>query len=562
MSYKIIGINICETRDGIKLDDGGCALVDDGIPKIAINEERLSRKKYDGGFVKSLEYCLDNTNNKKEDIDKFVFSNCCDEPLDKIFLKKVLYKYRINIPMEKVIICPSHHLSHACSAFFVSPFKKSIILVVDNEGNILERKHKEYWLNRLERTSFYVGEGNQIKLIGRLHDEFEELGIGAAYNYFTQGIGFKSFHEAGKTMALAALGKGEFKNIKIFEEEFRCLLENKFTNRHEGIKNVSRRFFSEKTGLDKDKIGDSTEYPSEIQKEMAYIIQKETEKVLLNLIKMLVKKTGIKKLCLAGGVGLNCVANYKILTETGIDDLFVQPAAGDSGQCLGNALYGYYYKPRKNLDRKYIMNNVFLGKEYSEKEIKESFKKYSSRLVFWKEKNLYKKTAKFISQGKIIGWFQGGAEFGPRALGDRSILASPKDLKIKKILDQKVKLREFYRPYAPSVLEEDAGNYFRLDRPSYFMLLAVPVKKEKRRFVPAVVHIDGTSRIQTVNLKQNANFYKLIKEFKKLTGIPLLLNTSFNKTGEPIVESPEDAIRCFLETSIDYLVIKDYFVSK
>jgi len=563
MSFKVIGINICETRDGIKLDDGGCALIEDGIPRIAIAEERLSRKKHDGGFIRSLDYCLKSTKNRLEDIDAFVFSNCCDEPLDKVFLKKLLKKYNIDIPDEKIIICPSHHLSHAYSAFLVSPFKKAIILVADNEGNILEKRYKDYWLNRLERTSFYLGENTKIKLLGRLHDGFKELGIGAAYNYFTQGIGFKSFHDAGKTMALAAYGKGKFKNIEVFDKNFKCLLKHEFKNRYEKIGKVARNFISKKAGINIDKTPRSIKYPSELQKEMTYLIQAELEKVMINLIKLLIKKTDIRKLCIAGGVGLNCVANYKILTETDIEDIFIQPAAGDTGQCLGNALYGYYhYNPKKKIKREYIMDNVFLGKEYTEKEIRESLKKYSAKLVIKRSKNYHKEVVKLISQGKIIGWFHGKSEFGPRALGNRSILANPQNPETKKILDKKIKFREPYRPYAPSVLEEEAKHYFKLDKPSPFMLLAVPVKQEKRELIPAVIHVDGTSRIQTVNAKQNANFYKLIKEFKKLTGIPVLLNTSFNKADEPIVESPEDAIKCFLDTNIDYLSMKDYIISK
>ncbi len=559
MSYKVIGINICETKDGIKLNDGGCALVENGIPKIAISEERLTRKKYAGGFKKSLEYCLENTKNKIENIDAFVFSICCDEPLDKKFLKKILKKNNFVIPESKIVINPSHHIAHACSAFFVSPFKEAIILVVDNEGNILEKKYDKYWQNRLERTSFYYGKENKIKLIGRLHDGFKELGIGAAYNYFTQYLGFKSYQDAGKTMGLAAYGKGLFKNVKVFDNKKKCQLKNKHVL-SEQIKSV-KKLILEYSGVDIDEKNFSTKTPSPLQKEIAWLIQKETEKIIVKLVDEMTNKTNVTNLCIAGGVALNCVANHKILMSTNVKNIFVQPAAGDTGQCLGNALYGYYLI-KKHKRKKYVMKNVFLGKKYNKKEIQKVLKKYSKKISYKESKMPYKETAKLIAEGKIVGWFQGGSEFGPRALGHRSILCNPKIPEMKNILNIRVKHRESFRPFAPSCLLKSAKKYFNIKKPSPFMLFAAPVTLKGKVEIPATVHIDNTARYQTVTKKDNDLFYDLIREFDKITSTPVLLNTSFNKGGAPIIETPDDAVFSFLSMDIDFLVIGNYLVHK
>ena len=557
MSYKSIGINIGETRQGLKLNDGGCALVEDGLPVVAIAEERLTRKKYDGGFVNSLKYCLEASRNNINDVDVFVFSNCCDEPLDVRHLKKILRKNQVSIPERKIVLNQSHHLSHAFSAFFASPFKEAMILVADNEGNILEKNDPRYWLNRLERTSIYYGKDNKINLFYCLHDGFKEIGLGAAYNYFTQWIGFRSYQEAGKTMALASFGRGDLKKVEIFADEGKtCLLKNG-ENLAEQIKAVGDLIF-EQSGRDIERKKSDIKNPSSMQKEVAWLIQKKLEDALISIVSKAVQETGVKNLCIAGGVGLNCVANYKILKLTKIKEIFIQPAAGDSGQCLGNAFYGYYSTANKK--RRKINFSPYLGRNYQTCEIETSLDDFSDKLI-WRKCVSNKEIASLLVEGKIMGWFQGKSEFGPRALGSRSILVDPRNNLVKSKLNI-LKSREYYRPYAPVVLEKETKKYFNFQKKSPFMLLAVQVLKGKEKIIPNVVHKDGSARIQTINNRQNPKLFDLIENFKKITGIPLLLNTSFNRDGEPLVESPSDAINCFLGSPMDYLVLGDFIVSK
>lgn len=543
------------TRNGMGANDGGCALIDDGFPIVAIAEERITRKKYDSGFINSLNYCLENAHCLIGDIDCFVFSNCCDEPLDINFIKDILQKGNLYIPENKIIINKSHHLSHAASVFYPSQFDRSLILIVDNEGNILKKTSDNYWENSLERTSLYVGEGTKIRFLERHNDEPGDLGIGGAYNYFTHWLGFNSYKDAGKTMGLASYGENFFKGLKLFSKG-RCCLEN--TNKDK-LGSV-RRFFIKKAGIDIGESGKSTKKPNKTQEDVAFFVQKEVERILVEIVKNAVKKYKIKNLCISGGVALNCVANYEIFKKTGIEKIFIQPASGDDGQCLGNAYLGYFIK-KKSGKRKEV-SSFYLGKRYSDVDIKRVIDNYSDKIEYTESKTLYKTVAKLIASGKIIGWFQGGSEFGPRALGNRSIFADPRDYKMKSHINKKVKFRESFRPYAPVILEKYLNQYFALDFPSPFMLFAPSVYPNKVSLIPAVTHVDGTARVQTVNKEQNSRLCSLIGEFEKITGIPILLNTSFNVNGEPIVESPEDAIKCFIGTNIDVLVIGNYIINK
>lgn len=562
MKFRTIGINIGKTSSGIKLMDGGCALVENGKPITAISEERLSRKKYDGGFIRSFYYCLESNGLKTKDIDLFVFSNCCDEPLGHSFLRKVLSSENLSIPKEKIMINRSHHLAHAYSAFFLSPFDSALILVADNEGNILEKKFSNYRLNRMERTSVYYGNRNEIKLISRYHDGYKQLGVGAAYNYVTQWIGFASHQEAGKTMALAAYGKDDLKNLKIFGKNKKCLLGNRsdFTEQIFEIRNYLLR----KKKIDINDFRNDTYRPSKMQKEVAYLIQKETERILIEIVSENIRKKPTNNLCIAGGVGLNCVANYKLLENTTINNIFIQPASGDSGQPLGNALIGYYSLCNSKDINGYNLENIYLGRKYKKRDIVKALKEIDGRIrISETDGDNYSKIAKLLEKGKIIGLYQNQSEFGPRALGNRSIIADPRNEKTKEKLFQ-IKAREYYRPFAPVILEESFKDYFecrKTDRSS-FMLLAIPAKKAKINEIPSVIHLDGTARVQTVNSRQNKRYYNIIKEFRSLTGIPVLLNTSFNRSGEPLVETPEDALRCFKETEIDCLILGDYLLEK
>ncbi|MDO4962696.1 MAG: carbamoyltransferase C-terminal domain-containing protein [bacterium] len=551
---KIIGANLGYTEKGMLLNDGGiCLLNDDKI--VITSEERIIRKKYSGGFTESLKFLLEREKLNIEDIDLFVFSSCCELPRKNLEID--------NIPKEKIVYVPSHHLSHAYSSYFSSKFDEALIMVIDNEGNIInDLGKKDFFENELEHMTYYIGKGNKVTFLERDDVKPNKIGIGDAYRYFTHYIGFPSYVYAGKTMGLAPYGvKDKYKDVKIFDFDKKtghiiCKIENNYQNCNIAIKN----FFKSAYNIDIIEPRTPIDDISQEYADLAYLIQKELEEILIKKVKYLVNKTGIKKLCIAGGVGLNSVANGRLLRETGIDDIFIVPAAGDTGQCLGNVYYGYY--DILNNERKELFNSPYLGFEYSDKEIGSIIKK-SSGIIYKKYDNyndLNKKLALDLSNGKIIARFDGRSEFGPRALGNRSILMDPRKQENKNILNKRVKFRESFRPFAPSVLYEYKNEYFDLDRESPYMLLVAQVKKPN--LIPAVTHVDQSARVQTVKKIHNPNYYDLINEFYKLTDIPVLLNTSFNINGEPIVETPEDALNSFKSTNIDELQMGLYLIEK
>lgn len=553
---KIIGANFGETENGMLLNDGGICLLND--EKIVItSEERITRKKYAGGFNKGLKRLLDSENLKIEDIDLFVFSSCCELPRKQISIEKY------NIPNEKIVYIPSHHLSHAYSTYFSSQFDEAIIMVIDNEGNIIKDLGKRnFYDNELEHMTYYIGKQNKIEFLERDEVLPNQIGIGDAYRYFTHYIGFPSYVYAGKTMGLAPYGsKEKYSNVKIFDfDETSGKITCRIENMYENCNNAIRKFFKDNYNI--DIIGPRTPIDDITQEyaDLAYLIQNELEEILIKKVKYLVKKTGIKKLCIAGGVGLNSVANARILKETGIEDIFIVPAAGDTGQCLGNVYYGYYNILKET--KRIPFSSAYLGFSYNEKEIEKELKKNKNiKYTKYKEINeLNKKVAKDLVDGKIIARFDGRSEFGPRALGNRSILMDPRKAENKDILNKRVKFRENFRPFAPSVLYEYSTEYFDLEQESPYMLLVAKVKRPE--IIPAVTHVDTSARIQTVKKEDNYNYYDLINEFYMLTGVPVLLNTSFNINGEPIVETPEDALNSFMTTNIDKLAIGLYLVEK
>lgn len=555
---KIIGVNLGETSLGMKLNDGGACLVDDqGI--VCIAEERVSRKKYSGGFEKSLEYCLSERGYNIDDIDLFVVSSCCEVP------RTCIPDMGFDIQSEKIVIMPSHHLSHAYSVYMTSKFEEAIIMVIDNEGSIINNLgNDEFYKNELEHMTYYVGKGNDIEFLERDSVDSDSIGIGDAYRYFTHYLGFPSYVYAGKTMGLAPYGNEDtYKDIKIFDYEndkIRCLIKQDYFNCTKALAD----FFLESYNIILPPVRNPIDDITQDYADLAYLIQRELEEVLIKKVNYLIQKTGIKKLCIAGGVGLNSVANGRLLRETELEDIYIVPAAGDTGQCLGNALYAYH-KIFGNTKR-YAFDSAYLGKEYSEKEIQDSV----SRCIVINENievkeyetfdSLNKVAASLLSEGKIIARFGGKSEFGPRALGNRSILMDPRKKENKDILNKKVKFREEFRPFAPVVLSEYVGQYFDIDRESPYMMLVAEVKNKD--IIPAVTHVDGSARVQTLNSKQNPQFYSLIQEFQRITGVPVILNTSFNIAGEPIVETPDDALECFLGTNIDYLIMGKNILSK
>lgn len=555
---KILGANLGYTIKGMPLNDGGACIIDEnGI--VAIAEERVTRKKYAGGFENALNYCLENKDYSTSALDLIVLSSCCELP------RTDFEDINLNIDTSKIIICQSHHLSHAYSAYFTSDFEESLIMVLDNEGNIIDDGNIEpFYLNEHEKMTYYVGKGNKIELLERDHVSPEHIGIGDAYRYFTHYIGFPSYVYAGKTMGLAPYGNSEiFKNVKIFDFVngcIKCNLRQNYFNPCEEIK----RFFKEEHNIDLPSPRKPIDEITQIYKDLAYLIQSETERIIVEKVNYLVNKTGIKKLCIAGGVGLNSVVNSKILNETEIEDIHIIPASGDSGQCLGNALYGYH-KILNKTDR-FILKNAYLGNEYTTNQINVAIKTCvdENQNVLIEKKESFDEIAisiaKDLENGLIIGNFQGKSEFGPRALGHRSILMDPRKKENKDILNKKVKFRESFRPFAPAILEEYFDEYFNEKVKNPFMLVVSQIKKPD--IIPAVTHIDNTGRVQSVSQSDSPYFYKIIDEFYRLTNVPVLLNTSFNVSGEPIVETPSDAINCFLSTNIDCLYIENYKLKK
>jgi carbamoyltransferase len=552
---KVLGLNLGVTRTGKKLKDGGACIIEDGRITVAIAEERVCRRKFAGGFKYALKYCLDASGLELEEFDTIVVSSCCED----VFPRAV-----DGLPFQdvsRVHFVPSHHLSHAYSAFCVSPFDRALIVVMDGGGNVIgNQKHLDWWRNPREQNSYYIGEGTSIRLIGRDFDEPFEVGFGEAYRCFTYYLGWPSSSYSGKTMALAAYGDPDrFSSLSLFEFEngrLRCKLANDPLH---PIAMLER--FAKECGDDLRKPRLQNEEIDQQHEDLARFIQVQLEEALVAKINYLCRETGIRDLCIAGGVGLNCLANTRILRDTPVQNLFVQPAAGDQGQALGNALYGYHHifgKPRG-----LVMTNAYLGRDYSTDIHNLDFEMFAAdEFKCVRSANIVQDAARLIADGYIVAWFQGRSEYGPRALGNRSILADPRRAGSKRLLDEKVKHREQFRPYAPSVLEEHASQFFDVKVDSPFMLLVATVKPNNRALIPAVAHVDGTARLQTVSQRDAPRFYELIDTYKRLTGVPVLLNTSFNGREEPIVETPEDAIRCFKENGIDALIIGDYLFTK
>lgn len=535
------------------LNDGGACLLKDGKVHVAISEERITRKKHAPGFKNAIKYCLESAGISIDDVDLFVFSNCCDQPLPLHF------DYGLNISNAKrrVYNITSHHLSHTYLAYALSGYEEALIIVMDNEGNILNLTAPVYyWKNSLERNSYYIAKNGSIELIERDCVAPNEIGVGDTYHYFCHFLGFPSYQLAGHVMALAAFGNlNGLGAADVFEmNDSGKLKSNIANNRFEKEGEICKFLSKYNVNLHPRK---ANEKISTRHMDVAFFIQSELEEILIKKVNFLCQRTGIKNLCLSGGVAYNCAANRRILNNTPIKSIFIPMAPGDEGQCIGNALWGYTQVLGLPLEKNFL--SPFSGRIYSEKIIKETLTKYKNQIKFRKEDNISEKVAELLSQGYVIGWFQGGSEIGRRALGNRSILADPRNAKMKDRINA-IKGREFFRPVSPSVLYDYQANFFDTDKLIPYMNIVAKAKDPCK--VPSVVHVDGTSRIQSVRKQDNVSFYMLIEAFREITGIPLLINTSFNKGGEPIVETPEEAINNFLAMDIDFLVISNYLIEK
>lgn len=524
--------------------DFSACLITEGEIKYAIEDERLTRIKHSRKLgmkaykCKAGEYCLQAAGLTTEDIDMVIGND---------FLHPFYYtKFKDKIHLI------NHHLAHAASAFYPSPFEEAAILIADGCGSL----NKD---NQHETISFYEGKGQDIREIkknfGKSEDETRflvENSLGAFYGEITNAIGF-GYRNEGKTMGLAPYGENKYyKDFSFFYT---------LNNKSEFIQTISQLNDMKEFIFNLLSAAKTEEEKFKIKTDIAHSGQKHLEKILIELANYLYTVKPSKNLCLAGGVFLNSVANYKILEETPFENIFIQPAAGDAGTSIGSALYALHAlnnKPRKNNQ----FFSPYLGKIYTDQEIKNVLNEFKDKIHIKLPKDLNKEVAKHISDGKIIGWFQGGSEIGPRALGNRSILADATNYKMKDIINSRIKHRESFRPFAPIVLEEDQEEYFSTKHPSYYMLFVPEIHKHKQKKIPSVNHVDGTGRIQTVKKSINPKLHDLLLEFKKLTNIPVLLNTSFNDNGEPIIETPYDALNCFLNIDLDFLVIGDYLISK
>ena len=516
---------------------------------VAISEERLIRKKYNYDFpLHSIQYCLDKYNIKLSDID-FLVSDIIREPRwirsgPSYNVKEFDYlKLKFKIDKKKIIQI-SHHLAHAASVYYTSGFKKSSILIVDGNGT------------DLETNSFWFGEKNKIKL----NSVYKGRGLGQLYGSITRNCLNLGVGGEGKTMGLAPYGSRGKKILDFSLTEYRGTMTDysRFMSRQPftDILSLEKKIKYNKFNVNLPLRKKNQDITKGIWPRIAFDIQCEAERNMTKLGKALEKVDKTKNICVAGGVALNSVANKIMFDKTKFKKIFVFPGCSDAGVPLGLTLWGAYNIPRIKSPRLKKLKNAYTGIEYSNNLITSTLNKF--KINFKKVTN--HEVAKKISLGQVIGWFQGGSEYGPRALGNRSILADSRKAEMRDLVNEKVKHREKYRPFAPSVLEEDAKKYFDLDQESPYMLLVAKVKKPK--LIPSISHVDNTARVQTVNPNQNRKFYGLIKEFKKITGVGCILNTSFNDAGEPIVETPLDALITFFGTEMDSLVLNNFIIEK
>lgn len=581
--------------------DSAAALVRDGEIVAAAQEERFTRKKHDAAFPRhAIEYCLNAAGIKPADIDHVAFY---DKPFlkferlletylafapqgfssfrkaipvwlrEKLFLKDLLTtELKLlsgDIDWQARLHFSEHHLSHAASAFFPSPFEEAAVLTMDGVGE---------WAT----TSLAIGRGKSLEIIKEIHFPHS---IGLLYSAFTYYTGFKVNSGEYKVMGLAPYGEPRYVE-KIFEHlvdikadgSFR--LDQSYFNYCTGLTMTSPKFHALFGGEPRK----ATEPLTQHHMDLAASIQAATERVVITLSRAIRKETGMRHLCLAGGVALNCVANGKVLRDAQFDDIWIQPAAGDAGGALGAALAVQHIQmghPRKVASRD-AMRGSYLGPSFEQADIERRLKAAGAKFRVLSDQELFDTGARSLVEGKALGWFQGRMEFGPRALGGRSIIGDPRSPSMQKTLNLKVKYRESFRPFAPSVLQEDVGDWFELDSDSPYMLLVADVKREHRRqmteaehalfgidklnvprsSIPAVTHVDYSARIQTVSAETNPRYHALISRFKALTGCPVVVNTSFNVRGEPIVCTPEDAFRCFMGSEIEVLAVGNCLLLK
>ena len=575
--------------------DSAAALLKDGEIIAAAQEERYTRIKHDQNFpINAVNYCLKEAGINSNDLDYVAFY---DKPFIKferiletylsfsplgirsfikaipLWIKKKIWMadhIRKELNYDGEILFPEHHESHAASAFFPSPFNSAAFLTIDGVGE---------WAT----TSFGIGKGNQVKILSELHFPHS---LGLLYSAFTYFTGFKVNSGEYKVMGLAPYGEPKYVQ-RIYDR----LIDLK----EDGSFKLNMDYFNYCAGLTmtNGKFADLFDGPprkpetklTQREMDLARAVQEVTEEIMIRMARNVKKITGEKYLCLAGGVALNCVGNGKLLRSGLFEDIWIQPAAGDAGGAIGSAYIAYHHhlnNPVREKNGRDLQKGSYLGNTYSNEEIKKFLEKYSLTYKFLNTGELLDTVTDLMMEEKVIGWFQGRMEFGPRALGSRSIIGDARSSEMQKKMNLKIKFRESFRPFAPSVIAEKVNEWFELDRESPYMLLVAEVKKEKQREmnneekalwgidqlnvvrseIPAITHIDYSARIQTVNKIDNPRYHALISRFYEKTGCPVIVNTSFNVRGEPIVESPLDAYKCFMRTEIDALVLENFILYK
>ncbi|WP_417909093.1 carbamoyltransferase [Candidatus Electronema sp. PJ] len=584
--------------------DSAAALLANGKIIAAAQEERFTRKKHDPAFPgKAISYCLSEAGITIEQVSDVVFY---DKPLVKferlletylayapkgfrsfvaampVWMKEKLYiKTTLKKELSKLCGCKKsalpnllfseHHQAHAASAFFASPFQKAAVLCLDGVGE---------WAT----SSVWQGDGNTLQALWQM--DFPHS-LGLLYSAFTYYTGFKVNSGEYKLMGLAPYGEPKYVEL---------ILNNLLDLKEDGTFRLNMAYFNYATGLTMTNAHFAKLFGAEARKpegkltqremDIARSIQDVTEEIVLRLAKTVQKETGAEYLCLAGGVALNCVANGRLLREEGLfKDIWIQPAAGDAGGALGAALVVWHekYQGQRNADNVHdAMFGSYLGPRFAAADIESRLKALGARYERLDDQQLMPRLAQLLADEQVIGWFQGRMEFGPRALGGRSILGDPRSSKMQSVMNLKIKFRESFRPFAPAVLAEDVSFYFELDRPSPYMLIVADVKKEHRiamtekqqqlfgveklniprSILPAITHVDNSARIQTIHAETNPRYHALATAFKEKTGCAVLVNTSFNVRGEPIVCTPEDAYRCFMRTNMDCLVLENYLLLK
>ena len=580
--------------------DSAAAFVEDGHIIAAAQEERFTRKKHDSSFPKNaIVYCLEEAGAKLDEVDHVVFY---DKPFlkferlletyiataprgfrsfsmaiplwlkeklfQKSFLKRELRQLREGFDIGRILFC-EHHLSHAASAFYPSPFEAAAVLTLDGVGE---------WAT----TSAAIGSGKNLEIFQEIHFPHS---LGLLYSAFTYYTGFKVNSGEYKVMGLAPYGEPKYKKI---------ILDNLIDLKADGSFRLNLSYFDYCTGLTMTNerfsglFGQPVRNPNNLltqfHMDVAASVQAVLDETMLRLTRGLAKKTGAKNLCLAGGVALNCVANGKVLRDSKFESIWIQPAAGDAGGALGAALAAVHLfknRPRMTSDSD-GMRGSFLGPSYSQFGIEQRLTASGARFAVVSEGDMIEMTAQALANQQVVGWFQGRMEFGPRALGARSILGDPRSPTMQKNLNLKIKYRESFRPFAPAVLRDDVADWFELDDDSPYMMLVVNVRKDRvrdmtpdeqalfgidklnvaRSEIPAVTHVDCSARVQTVHANTNPLFYRLLNAFKKRTTCPVLINTSFNVRGEPIVCSPEDAFRCFMGSELDLVAVGNCVLRK